>query len=248
MYRLNSHGQEECGGKRQNPDADPKFPGGFPAAGFPGEFPGKSAAAAKITGNFPGKAFRRTPPVNSPGTRLRSQGISREIPRMRSQFPGKSPVGFPGEFPGKRLPHPKKLAPGGGGNGRFPPFCPGQVTHPRLKTPPITETQPKRPLLTRRPPLLARGTDGAPLMTPWLKRLRIHIKPLNLTSARRQEYLYFRPYLILVSLDAPAPMTFRWEEWIYTFFFLFQRKVHSQTFSDKRYANINKNIRTNGTV
>ena len=136
MYRLNSHGQEECGGKRQNPDADPKFPGGFPAAGFPGEFPGKSAAAAKITGNFPGKAFRRTPPVNSPGTRLRSQGISREIPRMRSQFPGKSPVGFPGEFPGKRLPHPKKLAPGWGGKWSFSPILPGPGDPPKIEDAP----------------------------------------------------------------------------------------------------------------
>ena len=75
---------------------------------LPGEFPGNLAAHP---GHYPG---------NFPASHPSSREISREI--HLAIFPGEFPQ-FPGKFPGRRLPQPKKLAPGWGVNGRFPPFC-----------------------------------------------------------------------------------------------------------------------------
>ena len=58
-----------------------------------------------FTGNFQGNAF----PGKCISREMRFPGISREISREIHRA----------IFPGKRLPKPKKLAPGGGVNGRF---------------------------------------------------------------------------------------------------------------------------------
>ena len=101
-------------------------PGDFPAAGFPGAFPGRMDAAPNFAGNSP---------ANLPGSRMREpspRGMSWGIPRAVARedflevpkFPGR----FPGNFPGFGISReiPREV----GSGSRLPVEFPGKSVAP----------------------------------------------------------------------------------------------------------------------